>query len=165
MRKPRKLKPDATYHVTATINKEEKIFNKDDIKDMFLQVTNEAKLKYNFELTNFCIIENHIEFIVKPIKDSLSRIMQWILGVFAMRYNHKHHLKGHVWYDRFKSRIIETEEEIEASFKSISQKPVIVGLAKKTSQYKYCGISLIIKGIFDLITKPPQNLLKLALNY
>ncbi|OHD16548.1 MAG: hypothetical protein A2Y34_13915 [Spirochaetes bacterium GWC1_27_15] len=165
MRKPRKLKPNATYHVTATINKEEKIFNKDNIKDMFLIVINEANLKYNFELTNFCIIENHIEFILKPIKDSLSKIMQWILGVFAMRYNHKHHLKGHVWYDRFKSRIIETEEEIEDSFKSISQKPVVAGLTKKASEYKYCGISLIIKEIFDLIKKPPQNLLKLALSY
>ena len=165
MRKPRKLKPNATYHITATINKEEKIFNKDNIKDLFLKVTNEAKLKYNFELTNFCIIENHIEFILKPIKDSLSKIMQWILSVFAMRYNHIHNLKGHVWYDRFKSRIIETIEEIEVSFKSISQKPVEAKLAKKASEYKYCGISLIIKGLFDLIEKPPQNLLELAFSY
>ena len=165
MRKPRKLKPNATYHITATINKEEKIFNKDNIKDLFLKVTNEAKLKYNFELTNFCIIENHIEFILKPIKDSLSKIMQWILSVFAMRYNYKHHLKGHVWYDRFKSKIIESEKEIEIVFKSISQKPVEAKLIEKVSEYKYCGISLIIKGIFDLIKKPPQNLLELAFSY
>jgi len=165
MRKPRKLKPNATYHITATINREEKIFKTDEIKDMFLQVTSEANIKYSFELTNFCIIDNRIEFILKPTKESLSKIMQWILGVFAMRYNHKHHLKGHVWYDRFKSRIIETVEEIEEAFTSVSQKPVIVGLAKKASLYKYCGISLIIKEIFDLIKKPPQNLLELAFSY
>jgi len=82
-----------------------------------------------------------------------------------MRYNHKHEINGHVWYDRFKSRIIETEEEIEASFKLISQRPVEEKLAKKASEYEYCGISLIIKGIFDLIKKPPKNLLELAFNY
>jgi len=165
MRKPRKLKPNATYHITATINKEEKILKTDEIKDMFLQVTNEANTKYSFELTNFCIIDNRIEFILKPTKESLSKIMQWILGVFAMRYNHKYHIKGHVWYDRFKSRIIETVEEIEEAFKLVSQKPVVVGLTKKASLYKYCGISFIIKEIFDLIKKPPQNLLNLAFSY
>ena len=165
MRKSRQLKPNATYYISATINKEEEIFKTDEIKEMFLQVTYEANTKYSFELTNFCIIDNRIEFILKPIKESLSKIMQWILGVFAMRYNHKHHLKGHVWYDRFKSRIIETVEEIEEAFKSVSQKPVVVGLTKKASEYKYCGISLIIKKMFDLIKKPPQNLLELAFSY
>ncbi|OHD15125.1 MAG: hypothetical protein A2086_07050 [Spirochaetes bacterium GWD1_27_9] len=165
MRQPRKLKPGAIYHVTATINKFDNIFDEHDIKDMFLQVINEANIKYKFELTNFCIVRNHIEFILKPLKESLSKIMQWILSVFAMRYNHKHHINGHVWYDRFKSRIIETVEEIETSFKSISQKPIEEKLAKKASEYEYCGISLIIKGIFDLIKKPPQNLLELAFNY
>jgi len=51
MRQPRELKPGATYHVTATINKFDNIFDPDDIKDMFLTVINEANIKYKFELT------------------------------------------------------------------------------------------------------------------
>ena len=165
MRKPREIKPGATYHITATINRFENIFDKDDIKDMFLQVTNEAKLKFDFELTNFCIVRNNIEFILKPLKDGLSKIMQWILSVFAMRYNKKYNLRGHLWYDRFKSKIIETVEEIEEAFKRISEKPIIAKLVKKAKNYKYCVISFIIKGIFDLIKEPPKNLLNLAINY
>ena len=165
MRKPREIKPDATYHITATINREEKIFNKKEAKDLFLEVTQEAKDKYKFELTNFCIVKNEIQFILKPIKEDLSKIMQWLLGVFAMRYNKKYNLRGHLWYDRFKSKIIETVEEIEEAFKRISEKPIIAKLVKKAKNYKYCGISFIIKGIFDLIKEPPKNLLNLAINY
>jgi len=32
--------------------------------------------------------------------------MQWILGVFAQKYHRTFDLHGHVWYDRFRSKII-----------------------------------------------------------
>ena len=105
MRKTRLLREGAKYHVMA--NKGEKIFESNVIKEMFLDVTGRAKSKFKFQVYNFCIMGNHIHFIMRPAeKESLSRIMQWILSVFAVKYNKTFEFKGHVWYDRFKSVLI-----------------------------------------------------------
>ncbi|MCK4907433.1 MAG: transposase [Spirochaetes bacterium] len=60
MRKPRKLKENAQYHVTARINRGEYILRESKIKDLFLQVVKRAKKKYDFNIINFCVMDNNI---------------------------------------------------------------------------------------------------------
>ncbi len=45
MRKPRKLKKYATYHVMSRANRKEMIFNNPDIKEMFLDIVRRAQKK------------------------------------------------------------------------------------------------------------------------
>ncbi|HOV13940.1 MAG TPA: hypothetical protein PK771_06630, partial [Spirochaetota bacterium] len=64
------------------------------------------------------------DFIIKPDpknkdKYSLSKIMQWLLGTFAVRYNKKTKQKGKVWYDRYKSEIIEVAERSAKAGKDV----------------------------------------------
>ncbi len=66
-------------------------------------------------------MDNHIHFILKPLKnESLSSIMQWVLGVFAQKYNRTFDQHGHVWYDRFKSKIIKDFRQYLHTFIYIS---------------------------------------------
>ena len=107
MRKRREIREGWSYHVTARINRQEFLFESDTIKEMFMVILKRTKEKYSFILKNFCIMNNHIHFILKPLHGyNLSKIMQWVLSVFAQKYNKTFGLKGHVWYDRFKSKII-----------------------------------------------------------
>ena len=94
MRKPRILQEDATYHITAKINRGEHLFESDETKSLFIDVVKRAKMKYKFSIKNFVIMDNHIHFLIEP-KDNLSRIMQWILSVFAVYYNKMYKLTGH----------------------------------------------------------------------
>ena len=101
MRKPRQLKKGAKYHVSAKINRDEHIFEPDQIKYLFMEIVKRSKKKYKYSLENFVIMNNHIHFLIKPDEnESLSKIMQWILSVFAIYYNKIHILKGHVWRSR-----------------------------------------------------------------
>jgi len=64
------------------------LLQSDRMKDLFIEVISRAKKKYDFSLDNFVIMGNHFHFLIKPgKKESLSKIMQWILSVFAMAYN------------------------------------------------------------------------------
>jgi REP element-mobilizing transposase RayT len=86
MRKRRQLRPGAIYHVVARANRQEMIFEPDAFKQIFLAAIIRAKKKYRFSLFNFCIMGNHIHFIIQPgEKADLSKIMQWILSVFAKK--------------------------------------------------------------------------------
>jgi REP element-mobilizing transposase RayT len=85
MRKARKVVQGAHYHVTARANRREFILNSPEMKELFLTVLKRAKGKYKFKLTTFCIMGNHIHFMMKPDEnENLSRIMQWILAAFAV---------------------------------------------------------------------------------
>lgn len=53
MRKARVLKPKVYYHVTATANRKEyifDIFDNNEIKELYLDVLKEARKKFNFTL-------------------------------------------------------------------------------------------------------------------
>ena len=155
MRYRRILIKNCSYHVIARTNRQEFIFDSDSIKEMFIKVLKEAKKKYKFRIDNFCIMGNHIHLIIKPLGiSSLSKIMQWILSKFAVRFNKHYNFKGHVWYDRFKSIIIETLKQFIRVNEYIDNNPVKAGIVKKTEDYYYCGITFLKNKIFGVIDPP-----------
>jgi REP-associated tyrosine transposase len=163
MRKPRYLKQGAEYHVTARINRGEFALQTRVIKELFLYTVKRAKGKYLFKLKSFVIMDNHIHMLIRPgTGENLSNIMQWILGVFAKHYNKHFNLKGHVWYDRFKSKIIENFHQLLATFRYISNNPVKAEMIKDPGEYLYGALWYIQHGLFDLV-EPPDLSIKMAL--
>lgn len=125
MRKPRELQKGAVYHVTARANRGELILHDKAMKDLFLQVLARARMKYRFRIDNFCVMGNHFHLMIRPAeRESLSRIMQWILSVFAMAFNRLHGYTGHVWGCRFFSRIMASFQQFVKVFEYIDKNPV-----------------------------------------
>jgi putative transposase len=95
---------------------------------------------------------NHVHFLIKPRPGvSLSKIMQWLLGVFAQLWNKKHGLSGHLWGDRFFSRIISGILDFLKVFSYIDQNPVVSGLADRPEQWEYGGAWHQKNKIHDII--------------
>jgi putative transposase len=163
MRKPRRLKAGASYHVIGRVNRQEFIFNSPEIKRLLIATIREAKKKYSFEINNFCIMGNHVHLLIKPLhNENLSRIMQWILGRFAVSYNKLRGCTGHLWHDRFKSKIIGSFYQYLKTFAYIANNPVRAEITDRALNYQYNGISYIEKGIFDILERPPNQFLKLV---
>ena len=140
MRKPRRLVDSARYHVIARANRREFILESDRIKDMFLSVITQAKRRFRFSIDTVCIMDNHIHLLLRPRNgESLSRIMQWILSVFAIRFNRLFGLIGHVWYDRFKSVVIGGLRQFARAYSYITENPVAAGIVACARQYRYGG--------------------------
>ena len=166
MRKPRKLKHGARYHIIARANRQELILKSKKIKNLFLRVIKRAKKKYKFSVQNFCIMGNHVHLILQPLEnENLSKIMQWILSVFAMRFNKIFNYIGHVWYDRFKSKIIHSFRQFLATFLYIADNPVRAGIVKKADEYMYNGIHFFSKGSYGILDPPPIWLKLLGIGY
>ncbi len=107
MRRRRLLQKDARYFISAKINKGEEIFEVENIKKLFMEIVERSKKKFHFSIKNIVFRSNQIEFKIKPGKnESLSKIIQWILSVFAMRYNAIHKYEGHVWGGKYNSEIV-----------------------------------------------------------
>jgi putative transposase len=152
MRLRRKLKIGAKYHVSAKINRGEFIFADENFKILFLDTIKRAKKKYKFRIENFVIMDNHIHLLIQPLdNENLSKIMQWILSVFAIYFNKINKFSGHVWKGRFFSRIIEDIRQYIDTFNYISDNPIKSFLVRDTINYKYCGIYHLINKIKGII--------------
>ena len=132
------------------------------MKKLFLDVVRRAKKKYSFTVRNFCIMSNHIHFLIKPGEgESLSRIMQWILSVFASAFNRTYGYNGHVWYDRFKSSVIGTLRQFISAFEYIAANPVKAGIATEAMNYRHNGVRHIRDGDRSVV-EPPDRVVQLV---
>jgi putative transposase len=160
MRKPRSLLDGARYHVTARANRREMILHSNEVKMLFMSVLERARARYVFSIDNFCVMENHFHLIIKPGKgESLSRIMQWIMSVFAMALNKRNGWKGHVWGERFFSKIISSFRSFIEVFDYIDSNPVKAGIAREPQEWQYGGLAWHRRGLFGLIDRMPALLL------
>ncbi len=131
------------------------------MKELFLNVVRRAKKKYAFTIRNFCIMSNHIHILIRPEKgESLSRIMQWILSVFASAFNRFFGYTGHVWHDRFKSIVIGMLRQFVTAFAYIANNPVKAGIVQHPMDYRYSGVRHIRDGDFS-VADPPDELIQL----
>ena len=161
MRKTRRLVDGARYHVVARANRREFILESDRIKDMFLAVISRARRRFRFSVDTLCIMDNHIHLLLRPGDgESLSRIMQWILSVFAVRFNRLFELQGHVWYDRFKSVVIGGLRQFAHAYSYITENPVTAGMVSRARDYAY-GSAGIRRGGVKGILGPPGLLVRL----
>ena len=161
MRKPRKLVDGARYHVVARANRSEFILESDRIKDMFLSVVAQAKRRFAFSIDTLCIMDNHIHLLLRPGENEfLSRILQWILSVFAVRFNREFGLHGHVWYDRFKSMVIGTLRQFAQAYSYITENPVTAGIVARARDYRYGATGVRRSGNLGILG-PPGLLVRL----
>ncbi|MDR2537100.1 MAG: transposase [Treponema sp.] len=152
MRLRRLLLDNATYHVTSKIDHDAMALKDAEVKQMFLDFVEKAKKKFCFELWNFTVMDNHIHFLIKPGKDaSLSKIMQWIKGNFAKRWNKIHHTHGHVWGERFFSKIIRDEGQFDQVSEYIDNNPVEARLVKDAKNWEFGGLFHKLRRIVGLI--------------
>lgn len=144
MRRNRELKEKAIYHVTNKINRNEFIFELKYVKEMLFTVIQLAHKKYKFEMKQFCIMDNHVHFMIKPKGEStLPEIMRWIKSVFAIRYNKMYGYTGHVWQGRYHSVIIKTMQHFYNVFRYICENPVKAGICDDMRDYAWSGLNFL----------------------
>lgn len=155
MRKTRMLEKLARYHVTARVNNREFLMGPDRAKVLFEEVLLRARQRFTFKIDNFVIMDNHFHMIIKPGEhENLSRIMQWILSVYAMSYNRLTGRSGHFWGDRFFSRILVSLEQYLKVFKYIDENPSSATM-QFSSEWPYSGQSHRRRGLFHLVERIP----------
>jgi hypothetical protein len=115
MRKKRCLTQDAWYEVRTAVNNREPLFWRQQAIAIFSRVFGEAQKRFAFELRGFRLDGEWLSFYIKP-EDGLRlpAIMQWVKQTFAVRFNLRAERTGHVWGDRYWSRVVDGEPPEEA---------------------------------------------------
>jgi len=154
MRKKREFIEGVFYHVTSRTNDKIRVFDNNLGRKIMLMTLQDAKDKFNFRLTNFCVMPTHIHLLIKPkLNTNLSSIMHWIKNISAKRWNFIHGSIDHLWGERYFSRTIKDNFEYETVMDYIDQNPVVAGLAAIPEEWKASGAFYkkhSISGLVDL---------------
>lgn len=143
-RKLRNLQQETVYHVVYKGNNGEFILRHDVDKNMLLETIKRYRLRYDFELYAFCIMDNHVHMLIKMCETSLSKVMQGISQSFTQRYNRKYDRSGHVFDGRYFASPCLTLHSIMKTMAYIHLNPFKAGLSKSlnylwSSHYAYTG--------------------------
>ncbi|MDK9712387.1 transposase [Acidaminobacter sp.] len=141
-RKLRNLQQETVYHVVYKGNNGEFLLRHDVDKNMLLETIKRYRLRYDFELYAFCIMDNHVHMLIKMCETSLSKVMQGISQSFTQRYNRKYDRSGHVFDGRYFASPCLTIYSIMKTMAYIHLNPFKAGLSKSlnylwSSHYAY----------------------------
>jgi len=140
VRKKREFIEGAFYHVTSRTNNKIRVFDSKLGRKIMEITLQDAKDKYHFRLTNFCVMPTHIHLLLRPEDGScLSKIIQWIKIQSAKRWNFTHGSTDHLWGHRFFAREVKDKHEYEYTMEYIDQNPVKAGIVSTPIEWKSSG--------------------------
>jgi len=152
MYKKREIVEGAFYHVTSRTNNKIRAFETKPGRKIIEITLKEAKEKYKFQLTNFCIMPTHIHLLIKPKENTLlSNIMYQIKRYSTKRWNFSYCASDHLWGQRYFSRVVKNDSDYETVMNYINQNPVKDGLAAAPEEWEFSGAYHKFHGLTDLL--------------
>lgn len=125
------------YHILLRGINKQVVFEEDEDREKFIGCLNHYKDISSYSLYGYCLMDNHIHLLMKEGKEPISYTMKRISVSYVAWYNRKYDRIGHLFQDRFKSEVVETDEYLLAVLRYIHQIPLKVGKTKSVAKYKW----------------------------
>lgn len=127
--------PELTYHIIVRGNNRENIFYCDADRIRYLKTLKKFKIKYNFTLYAYVLMDNHVHMIINSNGEDISKIMQSINISYTYYFNKVYNRVGHLFQDRFKSIIVDDDSYIINLSKYIHNNPKRAGIVPEGNDY------------------------------
>ena len=101
----------ALYHLLCRGNRREAIFRDDKDREIFLATLGEICQRNGWRVHAYVLMSNHYHLLVETPRGNLVRGMHWFQATYTARFNRRHKLSGHLFAGRYKSLLIDPEEQ------------------------------------------------------
>jgi putative transposase len=127
-RVPRSVLPDGIFHVYARgVAATAAPFPGDEDKTLMFELLPRLRTR-GLVVHAACVMSTHYHGIFEGRQPRLSAAIQWLNWSYARAYNTTHDLHGHVFSERFQSRVIDDESSLERRHAYVPANPVRAGL-------------------------------------
>ncbi len=127
--------PGLPHHITQRGNYRQNVFDDDNDKRRYLLWVREYSQKYNLSVLAYCLMSNHVHFIVIPKDDgSIARTFNTAHMRYSQYRNKKINATGHLWQGRFFSCVMDDKHLLVAA-RYIERNPVRAHIVKKPCEY------------------------------
>jgi putative transposase len=129
--------PGLPHHITQRGNRCERVFISDEDCKMYLQLLQKYAQKYCFEIVAYCLMSNHVHLVAVPQKEnSLGQTLHDTHTTYALRFNRRQGVSGHLWQGRFYSCALD-EAHLWAAVRYVETNPVRAAIVSRAEDYRW----------------------------
>ena len=136
-RHPRVEYAGALHHVMSRGNDGIPIFRDDEDRQLFLDLLAQEISRSGWILHEYCLMTNHYHLAIETPECTLSTGMHRLLGRYVQRFNRRHDRRGHLFMERFKNILVESESYGLALSPYIVLNPVHAKMVTRPEEWKW----------------------------
>jgi putative transposase len=123
------------HHITQRGNYRQNVFLEDQDRVVYLKYFNEYAQKYGLFVYAFCLMDNHVHFIVKPMaNEALAKTFRVTHQRYSLYLNKRLNQFGHRWQARYYSCILYGDHIVKA-LRYVERNPVRAGMVNLPWEY------------------------------
>jgi len=132
------------YHIYNRGNRKGLIFWNSSDYLRFLTALKEYEKVSDLIVYGYCLMPNHYHLLILLGLEtaSISKYMQKVMTSYAMYFNKKYQLVGHICQGAFRVKRLESIGSILRVIKYMSNNPVEANLVRRSEDYRWLNISL-----------------------
>ncbi|WP_071460868.1 REP-associated tyrosine transposase [Bacillus massilinigeriensis] len=138
--------PGATYHLTARGNRRAAIFNESEDFKKYLTILQDVRMHQPFTLHSYCLMTNHLHLQLETNDSPIQSIMKEIQFRYAVYFNQKFKLDGHVFQGRYGAKVIENTDYFLQVSRYIHRNPLESGMVTAMEDYPWSSFSSYVLG-------------------
>ena len=142
-RKPRIIAGGVIYHFFNISSNKIPIFNTNEDYECFKKNLLKTKERTGMRILSYCIMPNHWHLLLYPVNDG---DLPLFMKLLTAQHSQKHHYRqgtlgtGHVYQDRYKSFVVDTQEYLLQLYKYIERNPLKAGLVNKADAWLWSSV-------------------------
>lgn len=138
------------YHIMIRSISEVLLFKSDDDKIEYMKILSNVQNMYMFKVYGYCLMNNHGHFIIDTYGADISKIMHKINFKYAIYYNKKYKRHGHLFQDRFKSKLVSDLKYLYSLSLYIHSNPLDIEEYKnRIEKYKFSSLNAYLGNCED----------------
>lgn len=158
-RRARAYLPGYVYHVYQRGNNRAPCFIEPKNYQLYLQLWEELSIKYGVSVHAYCLMTNHIHFLVTPsCKTGLSNTMKFVGSRYAQSINRQYKLTGTLWEGRHRSSLVQTSRYFFTCMRYIELNPVRASIVDRPEQYLWSSYGANAFGNYSWLTTHAEYL-------
>lgn len=119
------------------------IFYDTQDRKKFIKEMKKYKEKNNIKIGTYALMQNHVHFIIKGNDSNIPDFFKGILVSYSSYFNKKYERVGHLFENRYKNKIIDTEKYLKNVIKYIHYNPEKAGICR-FDKYLWSGYNEIL---------------------
>lgn len=144
-RTARKKHDRAILHIMVRSISEVSLFKDYKDRDRYLELIKKYQEIYMFNVYAYCLMTTHGHLIIDCCGSDISKIMKSINQSYVLYYNKRYGRHGHLFQDRFKSKIVDDNRYLIALSAYIHSNPKdIKNYKNDVSKYPYSSLSIYL---------------------
>ena len=138
--------PGTLHHVIVRGIERRRIVDDEQDRREFLRRVGELALATHTKVYAWALLSNHAHFLLASGPKGLASFMRRLLTGYAVNYNLRHRRYGHLFQNRYKSIVCDTDSYFSELVRYLHLNPLRVKLVKdlgELERYPYCGHGVI----------------------